>query len=117
MINEFPKFIEELEKLGEQQVALNLSRGIWASERKKCAQDWLKRQSDYRRDAREEAMLSAAERASAAAENAASEARRANELASVANRHARNAWYAATVAAAAAVILSIITIIEYITNL
>ena len=111
MIDKFEEFTGTLESLGAESVASQLSRGVWASERKKWALDWLARKDSDKRDAREEETLEEARKANALAEEALSEARRANSIALDANRHARNAWIAAAVASIAAIVAAIVTAI------
>jgi CHASE3 domain sensor protein len=118
MLSDYDSFIETLESLGESNVSSKLSQGVWSSQRKKWASDWLQSKASFRRDAREEETLSIAREANELARAANTSASEANRIASdaliesrssaeSARKQARWAMWAAIIATIAIIIAAI----------
>jgi len=99
-MNEFDEFKKELLKFGVTEVGAKLSQGVWASHRKKWAQDWLASQRQARESEQVAISAAAAERT---ATNAEATTRVTEESLQIAKSAKNAAWVAALAAIAAAI--------------
>ena len=108
MLSDYEPFIKTLESLDDETILSKKSSGVWSTERKRWASDFLEKRSSLKRDAREEETLAIAKEANdlARSSNAiASKAKEFARLASVsASKQARWAMWAAIIATVAIII-------------
>ena len=108
MLTKFESFHKSLESLSEEEISSRLASSTWSVEQRKWASELLERRSSFKRDAREEEILSIAKDANRIASAALTVAR---DEAAAAASSARWAKIAAIIAAIAAIISAATTII------
>lgn len=115
MLSDYEPFIKSLDSLDDETISSKKSSGVWSTEKKQWASDFLEKRSSLKRDAREAETLAIAKEANELALSANSSAAEANRIASdallesrssaaSASKQARWAMWAAIIATIAIII-------------
>lgn len=107
-------FLAELEKLGEDQVRMNLAQGIYGSEKTSIVTEWLRRREQARSESFQSEQTRIAERAAQASERSAHEAARSSSAAEQQAATAEKAYRVAVAALITAIVAAILSVIAMV---